>query len=344
MGHNIASRVVASLCCLPPPAIVYNSWVRAKTVGVGIASCQRGSSLSCICRPLALARNGMGRIGAIGPSISNSCRGLPLLSRRRSASLDQRDAALSNVVRCALASASLGRPQTEFIDDVERLRLAGATVGEKYLACRRFPRVVEHLGALTVAHAARLVQETPLGSLGIPSDISLFFDSATIGKVYRSVRSTVEIIGIIVSNTSARSGSCAMFIDAPCEGIGNRGDAKLEDLLWILESSPHGFIVDSLRRRLAIVSADGQYADGEQSRHAPSTLLASFWQTLRRVPRDAWNAFHRINISGKRAMATPNLAQANSSFTLVARWERPPPLCSHETTLLSSSVSFLVRL
>ena len=77
----------------------------------------------------------------------------------------------------------------------------------------------------------------------------------------------------------------------PCER-----PAKVEDLLWCLESSPHRLTIDALRRRLAIVNADGQCVDGEASRHYASQMLPLLWDKLERIPRDAWDAFHRINI------------------------------------------------
>lgn len=100
-------------------------------------------------------------------------------------------AALRIMVRQCLGNAARGRPQSDFTADLARLKAAGVEVGEKFLG-RYFTTAVEHAGACVVREAASHFQRRLLPSLDIPSDVELFFDAGTIGRVFKSVRSTVQ--------------------------------------------------------------------------------------------------------------------------------------------------------
>ena len=223
--------------------------------------------------------------------------------------------ALGSMVRQCLANAVRGRPQSDFASDVARLKLAGVEVGEKFLN-RHFVTAVEHVGSSVIASSAGIFQRRPLPSLGIPSDVELFFDPGTIGRVFRSVRSTVVIIGITLSAPDVDGGTVSLFVDAPAESVDGRGDQKLKELLWALAQSPAARMGEGeLRSRLSITTTDGAYASGEASLHNPSPLLTQLWARLRRPDVIGWDAFHRFNIAGKRALAANPFATA--FFTLL---------------------------
>ena len=96
------------------------------------------------------------------------------------------------MVRTALGNAVLGRSRRDFLTDMARYRLAGLHLGTKYLN-RDFPSAVEHIGGLAVSKLAAKFVNAVLPGLGIPSDIELFFDPGTIGKVFKAVRSSVMV-------------------------------------------------------------------------------------------------------------------------------------------------------
>ena len=121
---------------------------------------------------------------------------------------------LKIMIRQSLANAAKGRPANDFAEDMGRYHVAGIPIGNKYLN-NVFTRSVEHVGARVVACAVANLLHMPLPALGIPSDIELFFDPGTIGRVFRSVRSTVNIIGVIFSTPCMPS--LAAFVDAPAE-------------------------------------------------------------------------------------------------------------------------------
>ena len=208
---------------------------------------------------------------------------------------------LKTMVRQSLANAVQGRSHAEFTADMARLQLAGVTIGEKYLQ-RWFTSTVEHVGACAVACAASHLAHRPLPALGIPSDFELFMDPGTIGKVYRSVRSTVNVIGVTISTPWANNGSTAVFVGAPPHSVSKSEETNA--FMFFLESCPMALSLDVLRARLAITTTDGAYAVGEDSYHAPSSeLLWEIWQAVGSAPKVGWDEFHRWNKVHARSTA-----------------------------------------
>ena len=71
----------------------------------------------------------------------------------------------------------------------------------------------------------------------------------------------------------------------------------------------------TLRQRLTITNSDGAYASGEASRHSTSPLWNHLWDSIGRQPRIGWDSFHRVNIAGKRALHSSQLAEAFLTLT-----------------------------
>ena len=94
------------------------------------------------------------------------------------------------------------------------MHAAEVPVGRKYLN-PVFAHVVEHIGARVVSNAMATLLHRPMAGLGIPSDLELFFDPGTIGRVFRSARGTVILAGVIFS--SPIDLSLVAFVDAPPE-------------------------------------------------------------------------------------------------------------------------------
>lgn len=140
------------------------------------------------------------------------------------------------------------------------------------------------------------LSRAPLGALGIPSDIEFFFDGATAGKLFRSVRSTMMFTGIVLSTPGFNDGSTCVFAGCPPEGLDGRAAAKTEVLKALLCSDPVRLGNQVLRSRLGVIIADGQYTDGEASKHnhlkVPEGLF--HWIGQRQV-RAVWDSFHRIH-------------------------------------------------
>ena len=98
-----------------------------------------------------------------------------------------------------------------------------------------FPTAIEYIGGLAVTQLAAKFVNGVLPGLGIPSDIELFFDPGTIGKVFRAVRSTVMVTGIVVSDPSNSDGSCALLIGVPPVSVDPK-ELEYETFKMFLES------------------------------------------------------------------------------------------------------------
>ena len=178
---------------------------------------------------------------------------------------------LRRSVRIVLGNASMGRPQSHVRHDALQLFLAGVPVGHKWLN-RNFVDVAEHLGAQALKQTSALLLSEPLPALGIPSDIELWLDQNTIGKIFHAVRSTVLILGVTVSVPDAR-GSSAVFLDAPAEGVDGRNQSSWGLITTTLSKEPWCMSSNILRARLAVAVGDGHFAEGEESRHTPVKSL-----------------------------------------------------------------------
>ena len=220
--------------------------------------------------------------------------------------------ALKVLIRQCLGNAAKGRPATDLPEDMDRMHAAEVPVGRKYLN-EHFARAVEHVGARVVSNAMANLLHRPMAGLGIPSDLELFFDPGTIGRVFRSVRGTVILTGVVFS--SPIEPSMVAFVDAPPEPIDGGPEAKLSQLLQSLERSAFGLTIAVLRSRLSISVTDGAYAGGEENRigHNPSRALPMLWEKLGRAELIGWDAFHRWNAAGKRVMDKNELANEFSN-------------------------------
>ena len=280
--HSAPFNVVAGLCCISPFTVA-KIWKHAAT------------------------HRAPESVRPSGPSVNP-------VGTTADTDQDRQDVARRTLIRTALSNASEGRPHNSFKRDLARLRLAGAPVGEKYVGRWAAP-VLEHVGATVCSQVLNSIQSTPLGSLGIPSDIELFLDPATIGRIFHSVRSTVCMIGMTISCPAHPDGSAPIFIDAPSCGLDQTGSSPFENVQWALAASVFQLNPQTLRQRLAITNSDGAYASGEASRHSNSPLWNHLWGSIGRQPRIGWDSFHRVNIAGKRALHSSQLAEAFLTLT-----------------------------
>ena len=79
---------------------------------------------------------------------------------------------------------------------------AGVPIGEQYLKSHA-GSCIEHVGTRMAAQLQARLQRAHLAGIGIPSDFEFCLDTATIGKIYNSVRSTVCLIGVTISQRDA---------------------------------------------------------------------------------------------------------------------------------------------
>ena len=215
---------------------------------------------------------------------------------------EARRSASMAVIRTIIAGAVHGRSRAAAISEINRLRLSGCTVGHKLLNTK-FVEVAEFCAAIAVRHYLADLVLHPTPSLGIRSDIALFGDGATIGKVFRSVRSTVLIIGMTVSTPHHPTDTVGcILIGAPPEGQDGRLAALAARIRTCIEAPPWLLTPRTLKSILAVIGTDGAYASGERSKHSPIEAFDAIFSTAGRVPRVHWDNFHRLDHAGINAM------------------------------------------
>ena len=103
------------------------------------------------------------------------------------------------LTREALALAVAGQPKTNFIRVVSRLAEMGVDVGGGWHNAS-FCEGVEHAANAQLAQLVGLNLARPLPGLGVRSDFQIIFDGGTIGKVFRTSRDPLLLIGLLASD------------------------------------------------------------------------------------------------------------------------------------------------
>ena len=150
-----------------------------------------------------------GRLLGVAPStVSNTISNLRrrgvqpgrARGRRRGAAIASNEGAAKMVLtREALALAVAGQPKTNFIRVVSRLAEAGVDVGGGWHNAS-FCEGVEHAANAQLAQLVGLNLARPLPGLGVRSDFQIIFDGGTIGKVFRTSRDPLLLIGLLASD------------------------------------------------------------------------------------------------------------------------------------------------
>jgi hypothetical protein len=155
----------------------------------------------------------------------------------------------------------------------------------------------------------------PLLGLGIPSDVEVAFDGATVGKVYKSPRDPMVLVGLVITSP-VNGGTLAIFCDCPSYGarVGAPGLAKLarEALMRV---GPREAVA---ARRVSLIATDGAHAKGgPASKRGSSPAAAEYFRILGRgeAAREVWDDFRRADIAGARACRSEPLYQAFSEVT-----------------------------
>ena len=119
--------------------------------------------------------------------------------RRGAAIISNKGAAKMVLTREALALAVAGQPKTNFIRVVSRLAEMGVDVGGGWHNAS-FCEGVEHAANAQLAQLVGLNLARPLPGLGVRSDFQIIFDGGTIGKVFRTSRDPLLLIGLLASD------------------------------------------------------------------------------------------------------------------------------------------------
>ena len=204
--------------------------------------------------------------------------------------------------RAVLAAAVEGRSRASALREMHRLRIAGCDVGRS-LHSERFIEVFEFCMALVTRNMQDNAMRALVPALGIRSDFGLFADGATIGKIYKSVRSSVLLVGAFFSTPAHPTHDISdVLIGAPSEGVDGRALALTQVVRQCIGAAPWEMGDSTIRASLAVVGTDGQYAAGERSKHTPVDAFGPIFTRAGRTPRVHWDHFHRLDHAGNNAI------------------------------------------
>ena len=206
------------------------------------------------------------------------------------------------VGRAVLAAAVEGRSRASQVREMHRLRIAGCDVGRS-LHTERFAEVFEFCMALVTRKMQDHAMRALVPALGIRSDFGLFADGATIGKIFKSVRSSVLLVGAFFSTPTHKTDDVSdVLIGAPSEGLDGRALALTQVVRQCIGAAPWQMGDSTIRASLAVVGTDGQYAAGERSKHTPVDAFGPIFTRVGRTPRVHWDHFHRLDHAGNNAI------------------------------------------
>ena len=146
-------------------------------------------------------------------------------------------AALLNLVRLAISTASEGRSWQSYVRDATRYSLAGANMGQKY-ASRHFASEVAAMASMVIHQLDAFDFNMPLPGLGIPSDIAVLADPVSMGD---SILARHDVLLIVcLALVSARIGTVYNPMHSGrAMPIGSHGGVAMADLmLAILKQHP----------------------------------------------------------------------------------------------------------
>ena len=283
-GKSLAERLAGSLMCMSPNT-VSGCWQWVSVHGA-------------VPKP---------EVGTHDPDAAKF-RNAKLLSPNASPEVDEQDQLANKIVKRQLLNSTLGRPYSHTASDLLFMLQDGMQLPSKLLGRWTLP-ILEYLGGQSIRslHASLLYDN--LEGLQIPSDIELFWDGVTLGKLFRSCRSTLLLCGAIISTPEVGSGRSAVFLASPSETTDARSPAQFQVLLDGLRASPLDLSLRYLQKTLASVNVDGQYSEGENSLHSPLKVAYLLWERLHRKDVVVWDDFHRCCKAGSRAINRSQTAQ-----------------------------------
>ena len=215
--------------------------------------------------------------------------------------VDPSDMAMQNIVTVALGCAAEGRSGLEFEREMKRCRNLGVDCGNSLHGRKIFEESI-FTAAMISRNINREEWSIPLGSLGIPSDVSLAVDGVSLGYGKCPRHDTLLVIVAVLVGPDG----CLMtpLAASPTIGLGQHGGDALSDLT-LSSIRPH-FKLSDLKARLASISGDGAMVQGgEDSRHPSTKAAEKIFQRVYGFKQSAlvdWDEFHRSDMAYSRAV------------------------------------------
>ena len=177
---------------------------------------------------------------------------------------DDSDLAMHLGTMAVVSNAVKGRPHADYLRDLALIRACKPDALPEKCLNWTFPRAIEYVTLQVVRRRLHDVLDSDLPALGIKGDFTAFMDGGTIGRLFRSCRSSLLVLGVTltVADTKYDEDSDCICIDAlPC--LDGRAEAVCGQALNVFNKNTWHVTKQQLAARLAAFGADGEYAEGE---------------------------------------------------------------------------------
>ena len=250
---------------------------------------------------------------------------------------DSNEQIMKNLVSRALFLCCEGQSSLAYERDISNLlsMVGREQLGDQHHSRKFFIQVV-YMAARVLEKLEALRINSPIAGLGIASDFGLAMDPVSLGSGVQARHETVLVICLCLIGSHGKM--YTSFLCAPTLPLeGHTGDSLRELSLEALAQHPCGFSNFSLKRRLAVVSGDGNLAKGgNEAAHSSTKTCEKIWQATHpdmNALLTSWDRFHRFDSAVWRAcMETPLTEEV---FDLAAALDSLFGMCEGKALLRS---------
>lgn len=202
-----------------------------------------------------------------------------------------------------VANASAGLTDAHLLRSLQRAKLCGVDVGDKFHSPEFF-RLTEYLACRCVKALDTLELQAALPALGVPSHFSLMWDGVNLGATSFARHESLEVVAISFVNQTGQLH--ARLLAAPSSGLDRSGQAIAELIKNTLQVHEAGINTEVCKSRLASLGGDGAVTrGGPKAKHSSTSAAEKLWTLLGRTdqPSIHWDPYHRDEAARRHASA-----------------------------------------
>ena len=202
-----------------------------------------------------------------------------------------------------VANASAGLTDAHLLRSLQRAKLSGADVGDKFHSPEFF-RLTEYLACRCVKALDALELQAALPALGVPSHFSLMWDGVNLGATSFARHESLEVVAISFVNQTGQLH--ARLLAAPSSGLDRSGQSIAELIKHTLQVHEADINAQVCKSRLASLGGDGAVTrGGPKAKHSSTSAAEKLWTLLGRTdePSIHWDPYHRDEAARRHAFA-----------------------------------------
>ena len=254
------------------------------------------------------------------PKPASTPHGIDQGGQEENAEAADAKAILQKIVAECVANASAGLTDAHYARSLQRYRLRGETIGDKYHS-PEFARLTEHLACRTVKALDSVEIQTPLAGLGVPTHFSLMWDGVNLGATTFSRHESLCVIAPnMVSPTTGQLHP--RLLAAPSMGWDHSGVGQAELVRASLEAHEARLSAQVCQRRLSALGGDGAICrGGPAAKHKSTAAAEKLWSLLGRTDKPVvhWDPYHRDEAARKHAYSEiPMVAELHDLAAVVS--------------------------